>query len=370
LVSVRYDNGDCARYRDWRELMERKDIDAVVVSTPDHNHAVVTMAAIKAGRAVYCEKPLTHSIYEARRIAQAAKDAGVATQMGNQGNSGEGIRLICEWIWDGAIGSIREVHCWTNRPAGWWAQGIDRPQDTPEIPKELDWDLWLGPAPYRPYHPAYVPFKWRGWWDFGTGALGDMGCHIMEAPFMSLKLGSPVSIEGTCTPVNSQTAPLGSIIHYNFAARGDMPAVRLSWYDGGLEPARPAELEHGIEPGDENGGVLFIGDKGSLMCGCYSENPRLIPLSRMKEYKQPPKTIERSKGHRQDWLDACRGGRPAGSGFDYAAALTETVLLGNLAIREDTAGKKLEWDSRNMQIANLPEANKYIRRDYRQPWTL
>jgi len=357
------------KYKDFRKMLTEMDkhIDAVVVATTDHVHAVATMMAIEMGKHVYTEKPLTHSVYEARMLTEAARKYKVATQMGNQGHSSEGARLICEWIWDGAIGPVREVHAWTDRPGGRWAQGVDRPKETPPVPQTLAWDLWLGPAPERPYHPIYVPFKWRGWWDFGTGALGDMGCHIIDPAFWALKLGHPTSVQAISMPVNSETAPLASRVDYEFPARGDMPPVKLSWYDGELRPTDPEELEPGRRMGSANGGTLFVGDKGKLVCGCYGKNPRLIPETKMKEYKRPPKTIPRVKGHSQDWIEACKGGKPACSNFNYAGPLTEMVLLGNVAIR---TGKKLYWDGPNMRVTNIPEANKYLRREYRAGWTL
>jgi predicted dehydrogenase len=354
------------KYRDFRRMLEKeKNIDAVVVATPDHVHAPASMMAIKMGKHVYCEKPLTHSIYEARMLTEAARKYKVATQMGNQGHSGEGARLICEWIWAGAIGKVREVHAWTDRPI--WPQGIERPEETPPVPPTLAWDLWLGPAPERPYHPAYLPFKWRGWWDFGTGALGDMACHIIDPVFWALKLGYPTSVEAVSTKVNSETAPTASIIYYEFPAREGMPAVRLTWYDGELMPARPQELEEGRRMGSRNGGALFVGDKGKLVCGCYGKNPRLIPERKMQAFERPAKTIPRVKGHHEDWVQACKGGKPACSNFDYAGPLTEVVLLGNLALR---TGKGLDWDGRNMRVTNVPEANQYVRREYRAGWTL
>ena len=355
------------KYRDFRKMLEKeKNIDAVIVATPDHTHAVAAMMAIKMGKHVYCEKPLTYSIYEARELAKAAREAKVATQMGNQGHSGEGNRSICEWLWDGAIGPVREVHTWTNRPI--WPQGIDRPKETPPVPKTLDWDLWLGPAPNRPYNPAYLPFKWRGWWDFGTGALGDMACHIIDSPFWALKLGQPINVEASSTKVNSETYPLASTVHYQFGARHGMPPVKLTWYDGGIRPPQPEDMEPGRRMGSDNGGVLFVGEKGKLVCGCYGNSPRLIPEAKMAAYNRPPKTIPRVKGHHKDWVQACKGGKPACSNFDYAGPLTETVLLGNLAIRNP--GKKLCWDGPNMRFTNNDEANKYIHRKYRQGWTL
>ena len=358
---------DAKVYKDFRRMLEKeeKNIDAVVVATPDHIHAVASMMAIKMGKHVYTEKPLTHSVYEARKLTAAARKYKVATQMGNQGRAGDGMRLICEWIWDGAIVDVREVHAWTNRPI--WPQGIGRPEDTPPVPATLDWDLWLGPAPERPYNPAYMPFKWRGWWDFGTGALGDMACHIIDAPFLALKLGYPTSVRAVSTEVNNETAPLASVIEYQFPARGGMPPVKLVWYDGELRPPLPADAKPGRRLGSRNGGTLFVGDKGNLACGCYGRSPRLVPETMMKEYQRPAETLPRSVGHHKEWIEACKGGKPAGSNFDYSGPLTETVLLGNLAIR---SGKPLEWDGANMKVTNVPEANDYVRREYRKGWTL
>ena len=357
-------------YRDFRRMLdEQKDIDAVVVSTPDHVHAAASMMAIKMRKHVYCEKPLTHSIYEARKLAEAAREYKVATQMGIQGHAGEGIRLLCEWIWDGAIGPVREVHTWTDRPKGWWPQGVDRPKETPPVPDTLDWDLWLGPAPHRPYHPAYVPFKWRGWWDFGTGALGDMGIHNCSPIFWALKLGYPTTVEVVSQEgANAETGPTKSILRYEFPARGNMPPVTLMWYDGGNMPLRPEELEEGRRLGDNDGGSLLVGDKGKILApGWCAASPRLIPESKMKAYKLPVKTIPRSIGHHEEWLAACKGGKPAQANFDFSGPLTEAVLLGNIAIR---TGEKIYWDGPNMRCTNVPKANEYVYCSYRQGWTL
>jgi predicted dehydrogenase len=367
----RYPNAK--KYRDFRKMLEEegKNIDAVTVATPDHVHAVASMMAIKMGKHVYCEKPLTHSVYEARKVAEAAREHKVATQMGNQGQASEETRLMCEYIWDGAIGPVREVHVWTDRPSQglfnvYWPQGVDRPKDEPPVPETLDWDLWLGPAPYRPYHPCYLPFAWRGWWDFGTGALGDIGCHSIDPVFRALKLGHPTSVEAACTLVNKETYPVASIVGYQFPARGDMPPVKLTWYDGGLRPPRPDELEEGQEFGE--GGILFVGDKGKML------RHRLIPESRMKEYGKPPQKIPRSPGHFEEWIEACKGGKPAGSNFDHAGLLAQVVLLGNVALRVELREKltrmKLNWDGPNMKITNLPEANQFLQREYRKGWTL
>jgi predicted dehydrogenase len=355
------------KYRDFRKMLEKEDrnIDAVIVATPDHTHAVAAMAAMKRRKHVYVQKPLTRTVYEARMLTEAARKYKVATQMGNQGHSGDGVRLICEWIWEGAIGPVREVNAWTNRPI--WPQGIDRPKDKHDVPPTLDWDLWLGPAPERPYHPCYLPFNWRGWWDFGCGALGDMACHLLDPVFSALKLGYPTSVQACATKVNKETFPLASIVRYEFPARGDMPSVKLNWYDGGMKPPRPDELE----PGRRMTSVTFIGDKGKLMCGEYGDGPRLIPNSKMQEYKQhlPPKTIPRVKGsHEQNWIRACKGGPPACSNFDYSGPFTESVVMGNLAMRR--LGRKLLWDGKNMKVTNDDEANRYVNEPRRKGWSL
>ena len=356
-----------ARYKDFRRMLDAEDksIDAVIVATPDHVHAVASMAAIKRGKHVYCEKPLAHSIYEVRRVTEAARQAGVATQLGNQGQASEGTRLVCEFIAAGALGPVREVHSWSNRPIS--PRGIDRPKDTHPEPEGLDWDLWLGPAPKRPYHPCYLPFTWRGWWDFGTGVLGDIGCHQMAPIFRALKLGYPTSVEACSSGVNSETAPLASMVRYDFGARSGLPPLKLTWYDGGLMPPRPEELPNGLRFGnaDDN---LYVGDKGKML------GHRLLPEARSKEYGKPPRTLPRSPGHHKEWIDACKGGEPAGSNFEISGPLTEVVLLGNIALRTGQTlyekGLKLNYDGPGMKVTNLPEANEYIRREYRDGWKL
>jgi len=362
------------RYRDFRKMLDKeKGIDAVVVGTPDHTHAVVSMAAIKRGKHVYCEKPLTRTVHEARAMAEATRTAGVATQMGNQGMAFEGNRLINEWIWDGAIGPVREVHAWSDRPTHngqlFWAQGVDRPKDTPPVPETLDWDLWLGPAPYRPYHPAYHPFRWRGWWDFGSGGLGDMGIHNLAPVFSALKLGAPTSVQASSTLFNDETLPLASTVHYDFPERGDMPAVKLHWYDGGIVPPAPDELDGGRELSREDG-LIFVGDKGKMYVeGWGGHSPRLIPEAKMRDYKRPPKTLPRSIGHHAEWIKACKEGTPTRSAFDsFAGPLTEAVLLGTVCVR--AGGRKLLWDSANLKVTNLPEANEYLHYEYRPGWSL
>ena len=347
----------CAAYSDFRELLAKEDVDAVMVATPDHTHAVITLAALKQGKHVYCEKPLTYSVREAREVAEAARQAGVATQLGNQGQASEEARLTCEFIGDGAIGPVHEVHVWSPARFWSWPAGEDRPRETPPVPEGLDWDLWLGPAPERPYHPAYCPWTWRNWWDFGTGLLGDLGCHKLSTVFKALKLGHPVSVEACSTKLNAEIYPLGVIARYEFPARGDLPPVALHWYDGGLKPPHPKDLEEGRQLTD----VLYVGEKASLM------GHRLIPETKMQSYGRPPKTLPRSPGHYHEWVEACQGGPPAGSNFvDHAGLLSEACLLGNVALR---AGKKLAWDGPNLRVTNDDQANRYLQRDYRAGWT-
>ncbi len=352
------------KFKDFRVMLEKMDkqIDVVTVSTPDHVHAPASMMAIKMGKHCFTQKPLTHDIYESRMLAKAAREKKVMTIMGIQGLCSESHRLLCEWVWAGLLGPVREVHLWTNRPI--WPQGIDRPKDTPPVPKGLDWDLWLGPAPYRPYHPAYVPFKWRGWWDFGTGALGDIACHAMDAIFWALKLDQvkTFEVESVNSPVNSETYPKWSIITYRFPARADMPPLKLVWYDGGKKPPRPKELEPGRKLG--SGGQIIIGDKATMF------GDRIIPEAKMRELRSslPPKTIPRSPGIYREFIRACKGGpKPVGNFEDFSGPLTEIVLTGNLAIK---TGKKIVWDVEKMRCTNVPEANNYVRREYRKGWTL
>ena len=365
------------RFRDFRVMLDKmeKEIDAVIIATPDHTHAVATMEAIRRGKHVYTQKPLTHTIWEARQLTEASKRYGVATQMGNQGHSSNGARQTVEWIRAGVIGEVREVHCWSDRPLRgtrfekrlYWPQGVaNRPEKKELVPDTLDWDLWLGPAPYRDYSSAYVPFDWRGWWDFGTGALGDMGCHIIDHPYWALKLGYPTSVEASSTHIHSETAPLASLVTYHFPARGELPPVRMVWYDGGIKPPRPEELEpHEEWPVD---GVLYVGDRGKIMHKSHGGKPTLLPLSRMNDFQRPDETLPRIKGsHEQNWIDACKGGAPACSNFNYSGPLTEVVLLGNLAIR--TEGHLL-WDGPNMRVTNNEAANEFVRREYRQGWRL
>ncbi len=351
------------KYHDFREMLEKeKHIDAVVVATPDHTHAPAAVMAMKLGKHVYCEKPLTHSIYEARLMRETAAKQKVATQMGIQGHSYDGHRRAVELLHAGAIGPVREAHVWSDRPI--WPQGIDRPKDTPPVPAHLKWELWLGPAPWRPYHPSYAPFNWRGWWDFGTGALGDMGCHNMDVVFWGLKLGDPTSAEAEVSDVHAETAPKSSIVRWQFPARGALPPVGLTWYDGGKKP--PKELADGQEL--PTNGALLVGEKGKLLSpDWHADQFKLLPESEFKDFKGPAPTFPRSADHHKEWIAACKGGVPAMANFDYSAPLTEAVILGNVAIR---AGKKIEWDAANLKVTNCPEANQFIRREYRKDWTL
>lgn len=357
------------KYNDFRKMLEEmgKSIDAVVVSTPDHTHAVAAVTAMKMGKHVYCEKPLTHSVYEARVMRETAARMKVATQMGNQGTSFEGLRRGVEAVQDGIVGPIREVHVWTNRPI--WPQGIDRPKDTPPVPATLHWDLWLGPAPERPYHPAYVPFRWRGWWDFGTGALGDMGCHTANLPYMALKLTAPVAIEAEASAFNNETYPTWAIVRYEFPERNGMPPVRLTWYEGSRNGKRvlpPNELFQGQKVSDS--GCLMVGERGTLFSpDDYGARIFLLKDGHSQELTGPLKKLPRSPGHHAEWVQACKGGPKAMSNFDYAGPLTEFILLGNVAIR---AKMRLEWDAENLKVKNCPDAEAYVRREYRRGWTL
>jgi len=384
---------DAKYYKDFRVMLdkERKNIDAVTVSTPDHTHAVIAMAAMQRGKHVYVQKPLTHDIYEARMLAEAAKRNKVVTQMGNQYASADNVRIAKEYIDAGLIGDVTRVQTWTNRPV--WPQGVPAPTGTYDIPSELDWDLWLGPAKAIPYNPAYLPFNWRGWWSFGTGALGDMACHIMDAAFRILPIDFPTEVECSTTTTWSgffkeasylESCPASSIIHMKFPRKDGKGDIRFTWMDGGLLPQRPEELLPEEKLGDGNGGYIFEGTKGKLM-GNYAVPPTLLPSKRMKEETLPKPSIERipgaEAGHYTQWVDACLAGygkMQLSSPFEYAGPFTEAVLMGNLALRsyaikndKDYPGrKKLLWDAKNMKITNFDEANQFVRREYRDGWTL
>jgi predicted dehydrogenase len=370
-------------YVDFREMLEKqKDIDAVIIATPDHTHAMIGMAAMRAGKHVYIQKPLAHSIYEARLLTETARQNNIVTQMGNQGHSGDGTRLLYEWLQAGIIGDVRDVHAWTNRPV--WPQGVevDRPQETPAVPSTLNWDRWVGPAAFRPYHPTYVPGTWRAWWEFGTGSLGDLGCHILDAPFWGLKVKYPVSAEGCISTYwkglwkydepKLENYPRSTIVRFKFPARENLPACNLTWWDGGMMPPRPDSLDPEETLGDSDGGVIFLGEKGILICDCYGMRPRLFPKSLMQEARKIPHSLDRipggSDGHEKDWVRACKGGKPANSNFDYSGPLAEMVLMGNLAVRYPN--RKLLWDAEKMEVTNDKDASSYVRRHYRDGWTL
>lgn len=360
-----------ARYQDWRRMLDReKELDAVVVSTPDHNHAIISISAMRLGKHVYCEKPLTRTIWEARLMHREALTAKVATQMGTQGHAFEGTRRAVEVLRSGVIGEVRELHVWTDRAAGWWPQGVGRPSDQPSVPSHLDWEVWLGPAPSRPYSPAYVPFKWRGFWDFGTGAIGDMGIHNLDTAFWALELGVPTSARIKATsPRNEETAPEWSILEMNFPARRNHPPVRLTWYDGGKQP--PADLFHG-QPIPSNGS-LAIGEKGTLLTRTWNGGESaadmfmLLPVERFEDYQPPAPSLPRADGHHREWIAACKGGPAPLSNFGYASVLTEALLVGALALR---TGKPIEWDLEGMKAKGLPEADPFIRPEYRKGWSL
>jgi predicted dehydrogenase len=351
------------RYRDFRQMLIEMDdeIDAVTVTTPDHMHFPIAMMAITMGKHVYVQKPLAHTVAEARLLTEAAREHEVVTQMGNQGHAGEGVRLLREWLQADAIGAVREVHTWTNRPV--WPQGIDRPATVDTVPATLDWNRWQGVAPKRPYNGGYLPFNWRGWWDYGCGALGDMGCHLLDGPFWALDLKYPTSVEAESDAMYSETAPKWSKVTYEFPARGDMPPLKLVWYDGNKKPDHPRDLEPGRHL--SGGGSLVVGETGTIMDTTdYWRSPRIIPEAKMQSFKRPEKTIARVPGGNpyQEWITACKGGPTPGSNFDYSGPFSEMVLLGNLAIR---TGKRVEWDGRTMKCTNLPEANELVRKQYR-----
>ena len=386
--------GKATRYVDYREMLEKqKDIDAVMIATPDHTHAVIATAAMSLGKHVYVQKPLAWSVEECRALAKKAIDTKVVTQMGNQGHSSDDARLVNEYIQSGTIGDVREVHIWTNRPLAYWPQGIPRPEPSkmtasPDasqpwnlrfvmdklagtmqaaphaVPDKLAWDLFLGPAPQIEYHPVYHPFNWRGWTDWGVGAIGDMGAHLIDHAVWALDLGYPTSVETQSTPYNKATYPMATTTYYEFPARGAKPAVKVTWFDGGLLPPKPEEM--GTEEFDKGGGALYIGSKGKLLHGTYAQNPRLLgPLANAPK---PPQTYKRiTTSHEINWIDAIRGRQETTSPFSYAAKLTEIMLLGVVALN---AGKKIQYDGATMKITNAPEAEQFLRRQYRQGWAL
>ena len=358
---------DVPKYKDYREMLDKEAarIDAVTVGIPDHSHAAAAMAAMKLGKHVYVEKPMAHTIFETRALAAAATQYGVRSQMGNQGHSLPGWRQMVQMIDMGLIGTVSQVYSWTDRPS--WPQGIDRPTETMPIPETLDWDLWIGPAPMRPYHNSYLPGKWRGWWDFGSCALGDMGCHVLDAPYNALKLGAPTAVSAKTSGVNNETGPLWSIITYEFPARGAMPPVTLTWFDGGKLPPRPEGFPADKPMGDNEGGTVFVGSEGFLVCGTYGTSPQLYPESLVKTYEEKGGERPTGQSHHQNFIEAIKSGKPANSDFSYAAPFNEVVLLGNIAMR---AGKRIEWDPATMKFPNAPEADQFLQQPFREGWTL
>lgn len=366
---------EAKQYRDYRKMFDEMGdkIDMVTIATPDHTHAPAAYLAMKLGKHVYVEKPMTHTVAEARLLTKTAREMGVATQMGNQGHSGDGVRDLAEMIWNGAIGQVKEVHIWTDRPGSRWPHGNPKTKPPTEpIPDYLDWDLWLGTAPEREYNSLYAPFKWRGWWDFGCGGLGDMGCHIMDPAFFALKLGEATTF--TVEPIrqeeaNDQTYPSNVIVKYHFPERASMPSVDIYWYENGQRPPYPEGLTPGQRLGDDKNGSLFVGTDGWITAGEYGGEARLLPDERMKDYVRPPQTIPRVSGanHYRNFLEACKGGAPAVSNFDYAGPFTEMVLFGNIALR---ANKRLEYDYVEMKIINDPSLNVYLTKEYRKGWEL
>jgi predicted dehydrogenase len=381
------------RYTDYRDMLEhQKDIDAVLVATPDHMHASIALAAMDLGKHVYVQKPLCWSVEEARKLSRRAKETKVATQMGNQGHSSNDGRTAVEYVWSGAIGDVREVHIWTNRPLGYWPQGVPRPEPLKEepvpirwngrgvtariaaalagnypVPDGLAWDLFLGAASNNvAYHPIYHPFNWRGWTDWGVGAIGDMGAHLIDHTMWALNLGLPTSVETVSTPFNGASYPAATLTFYDFPARGSMPPVKLTWYDGGLKPNKPEDL--GDEELKQEGGALLIGSKGKLLHDTYGYKPRLLPKSLHDSFGKPPQKLPRIAGeaHEMNWVDTAKGKLEASCPFDYAARLTEVMLLGIVALR---AGKKIYYDGANMRITNVLQANDFLRREYRQGWS-
>ena len=359
------------RYKDFRRMLDeiQDKIDAVVVGTPDHIHAVAGMAAMKLGKHCYCEKPLTHSVYEARQMANLAREKKLVTQMGTQIHAENNYRRVVELVQTNAIGKIREVHVWLaadfkGPPTPTDIFQPNLPSDSPPVPETLDWDLWLGPAPWRPYNHIYLPANWRKWWDFGTGTLGDMGCHIIDPVFWALDLGYPTSVEANPNKFTKEGYPTETTVHWEFPARGDLPAVTVTWNDGNRRPDRPAELEAGRKLPSQGG--LYYGEKGTILAP-HGSTPMLIPYSKMRGVKMPEPFLGRGVNHYQDWIKACKGGPKPLANFDYAGPLSETILLGNVAA---LAGEKVLWDGPNLRATNVPEANEHLKRNYRAGWQL
>lgn len=354
------------RFADWRVMLDElgAGIDAVTVSTPDHMHFLPAYRAVREGKHVYCQKPLTHTVWEARELTRAARAAGVATQMGNQGISHPKLRRDAEIVKSGALGAVLEMHCWTDRPGKWWPQGMRRPTDTPPVPKELSYDLWLGGAPARPYHPAWGHFKWRGWWDFGTGAIGDMGCHLLNLGALALDMSDPVSVESESEGANADAGPLWSHVVWQFPARNGRPAFRFHWYDGGKLP--PAALFPGTM--FDGNGVLVVGSSDTMLTS-YEGGAKFKSGRGYDDFKSVPELFTKysnwDRCHYEEWIRACKGGPKTLSNFDVAGPVSETVLLGNVAIR---AGHRIEWDARRQRVTNDAGANALIHPPYRQGW--
>ncbi|MFH1301763.1 MAG: Gfo/Idh/MocA family oxidoreductase [Planctomycetota bacterium] len=353
------------KFNDYREMIAEMgdQIDAVTVSTPDHSHAPASVMAMKNGKHCFTQKPLTWSVSEARIMRETANKNKVATQMGNQGTSYNGFREAVEVIRSGVLGNVREAHVWTNRPV--WGKSVERPPEGEPAPKHIHWDLFLGPAPYREFSTLYHPFEWRGWLDFGTGALGDMACHTMNMHVMALDLFDPLTVEAEQEGmIENETYPKSTKITYQFGQRGKLVPLKLTWYDGGNLP--PEEILMGEKM--KSSGVVLVGDEGNFYTpDDYGAEYVLLPKDKFKDFKKPEQSLPRSAGHFEEFVVACKGGDPAMSNFNYASRLTETALLGNVAIR---AGEKIEWDAKKMEITNLPEANKFLSRDYRDGWSL
>ena len=361
----------CTGYRDYRELLEKeKDLDAVYVATPDHWHAPISLAAMSRHKHVLCQKPMTHTIGESRRVARMAREMKVATSLPVNNPTSEPTRLISEWLADGAIGTVREVHNWSNRP--FWPQGVERPKETPPVPEGLDWDLWLGPAPERPYNKAYLPFVWRGWYDFGCGSFGDMGCYSFAGLFKILNLTPPTAVEACSSESYSESYPRASIVHLDFPANNGRAAMRMSWYDGGLRPQRPAGLktedDHFFRGGEDSEGIMYVGDKGFLLAGFNGNNPRVYPES--KKYQAPPRQPRSDRprdGALDQWIAACKGGSPALANFEIQSPVTDAFLLGCLA--QHFPGDRLEWDAAAMRITSSERADRLVDPPYRSGFT-
>lgn len=361
---------DAPRFNDYRRMFDKlaNRIDAVIVSTPDHMHFPAAMTAVGMGKHLYCQKPLTHTVWEARELTRAAREAGIVTQMGNQGHAGDGCRRLREWVQAGVLGEVREVYSWTDRPGDWWPPVKGRPDHAkggPSVPATLNWDAWLGVAPQRPYDPAYTPVNWRGWWEFGTGSLGDVGCHIMDGAYWALDLGAPDAVEAMVAGATAEGVATASVVTFHFPARGALPPVKYVWSDGGLQPALPPEIAIGRTL-DPEAGTLVVGSKASALCSFYYEDVRIVPEARAEQIALPAPSIARVQGGPfAEWARACKGGPAPGSRFDYAGPFTETVLLGVLAQRLQ---RRLEWDPAAMRVRNLPEANQYLSKGYRPGW--